>query len=74
MIDIINLLMTKKSVVQLTNFSFLFQTDIATTIVLFLISVDNTFIITLSMTYKNKSMKLNKTRLYKNLNINEHVC
>ena len=65
--------MINKSDVQSTDFNFLFQTSTAIIIVLFTTNVDNTFMTILSTIFKNKSIKSDKMRFYKNLNINEHV-
>ena len=72
-IDATNLLITKKSDVQSTDFNFLFQTSTATVIVSFTTSVDDAFITILSIIFKNKSIKSDKMRFYKDLNVNEHV-
>ena len=42
-------------------------------IVSFATSVDDAFMTTLSITFKDKLIKLNKMRFYKDLNVNEHV-
>ena len=72
-IDAANSSITKKSDVQLTDFNSLFQTSTATVIVSFTTNVDDTFMTTLSIIFKNKSIKSDKMRLYKDLNVNEHV-
>ena len=59
--------------VQSIDFNFLFQTNIATVITLFTISVKDAFITTLLITFKNKLIKSDKMRLYKDLSVNEHV-
>ena len=63
----------KKSDVQSTDFNSLFQTNTATVIVLFATNVDNAFMTILSITFKDKSIKSDKMRFYKNLNVDEHV-
>ena len=63
----------KESDVQLTDFNFLFQISTVTVIVSFTTNVDDLFMTILLIIFKNKSIKLNKMRLYKNLSINEHV-
>ena len=73
MIDAISSLITKEFNVQSIDFNFLFQTDIATTIILFIISINNAFITTFSIIFKDKSIKSDKMRFYKDLNINKHV-
>ena len=72
-IDATSSLITKKSDVQSINFNFLFQTSTATVTVLFTTNVDDAFMSTLSIIFKNKSIKSNKMRLYKDLSVNEHV-
>ena len=72
-IDVTSSSITKKSDVQLTDFNSLSQTSTATVIVSFTMNVDDTFITALSIIFKNKSIKSNKMRFYKNLNVNEHV-
>ena len=72
-IDATNLLIAKKSDVQSTDFNSLFQTSTATVIVLFITNVDDAFITTLSIIFKNKSIKSNKMRFYKDLSVNEHI-
>ena len=58
MIDAISSLITKRFDMQSINFNFLFQTDTATIIASFIISVDNAFMTILSIIFKNKSIKL----------------
>ena len=72
-IDAVNSLITKKSDVQLIDFNFLFQTSTATVIVSFTTNVDDAFMTILSIIFKNKSIKSDKMRFYKDLNVNEHV-
>ena len=72
-IDAANSLITKKSDVQSTDFNFLFQMSTATVIVSFATNVNNAFITTLLIILKNKSIKSDKMRFYKDLNVNEHV-
>ena len=43
-------------------------------IVSFAINVDDAFMITLSIIFKNKLIKSNKMRFYKILSIDKHVC
>ena len=73
MINAANSLITKKSDVQSTDFNFLFQTNTATVIISFTTNNNNVFMIVLSIIFKNKSIKSDKMRLYKDLNINEHI-
>ena len=73
MINAINSLITKNSDVQSTDFNFLFQTNTAIIIVLFATNVDNAFMTTLLIIFKNKSIKSNNMRFYKDSNVNEHV-
>ena len=63
----------RKSDVQLTDFNFLFQTSTATIIVSFATNVDDAFMTVLSIIFKNKSIKSDKMRFYKNLSVDEHV-
>ena len=72
-IDIASSLIAKKSDVQSTDFNFLFQINTATVIVSFTINVDDAFMTILSIIFKNKSIKSDKMRFYKDLNVNEHV-
>ena len=72
-IDATNLLIAKKSDVQSTDFNSLFQTSTATVIVSFATNVDDAFMTILSIIFKNKSIKSDKMRFYKDLNVNEHV-
>ena len=72
-IDAINSLITKKSDVQSTDFNSLFQTSTATVIVSFATNVDDAFMTILSIIFKNKSIKSDKMRFYKDLNVDEHV-
>ena len=72
-IDTASSLITKKSDVQSTDFNFLSQTSTATVIVSFIINVDDAFMTILSIIFKNKSIKSDKMRLYKDLNVSEHV-
>ena len=58
---------------QSTDFNFLFQTDTATVIISFTTNVDDAFMTTLSIAFKNKSIKSDKMRFYKDLSVNEHV-
>ena len=44
-----------------------------TVIVSFTTNVNDAFMTILSITFKNKSIKLNKMRFYKDLNVDEHV-
>ena len=73
MIDATNSLITKKSDVQSIDFNSLFQTSTTTVIISFAINVDNVFMTILSIIFKNKSIKSDKMRFYKDLNVNEHV-
>ena len=73
MIDATNSLITKKSDVSSIDFNFLFQMSTATVIVSFTTNVDDAFMTTLSITFKNKSIKSDKMRFYKDLSVNEHV-
>ena len=73
MIDATNSLIAKKSDVQSIDFNFLFQTDTATVIISFAINVDDAFMTILLITFKNKLIKSDKMRLYKDLSIEEHV-
>ena len=72
-IDATNSLITKKSDVQSIDFNFLFQTSTVTVIISLATNVDDAFITILSIIFKNKSIKSDKMRFYKNLNVNEHV-
>ena len=72
-IDAISSSITRKSDVQSIDFNFLFQTNTATVIVSFTINVNDAFMTVLSIIFKNKSIKSDKMRFYKNLNVNEHV-
>ena len=72
-IDAASSLIAKKSDVQSTDFNSLFQINIVTVIVLFTTNVDDAFITVLSIIFKNKSIKSDKMRLYKDLNVDEHV-
>ena len=72
-IDAASSLITKKSDVQSINLNSLFQINIATVIISFATSVDDAFMTILLITFKNKSIKSDKMRLYKDLSINEHV-
>ena len=72
-IDAANSLIMKKFNVQLIDFNFLFQTSTATVITLFATNVNDAFIIILSIIFKNKSIKSDKMRFYKDLSVNEHV-
>ena len=72
-IDATNLLITRKSDVQSTNFNSLSQINTATVIVSFATNVDDAFITILSIVFKDKSIKSDKMRFYKDLSINEHV-
>ena len=58
---------------QSINFNFLFQMSTATVIISLATNVDDAFMTVLSITFKNKSIKLNKMRFYKDLSVNEHV-
>ena len=73
MIDATNSLIMKKSDVQSTDFNFLFQTDTATMIVSFTTNVDDAFMTILLIIFKDKSIKSDKMRFYKDFNVNEHV-
>ena len=73
MIDAASSLITRKSNVQSTDFNFLFQTDTTTVIVSFATNVDDAFMTILSITFKNKSIKSDKMRFYKDLSVDEHV-
>ena len=73
MIDAASSLIMKKLDVQSINFNFLFQTNTIIVIVLFATNVNNALKTTLLIIYKNRSIKLNKMRSYKNLSVNEHV-
>ena len=73
MIDATNSLITKKSDVQSTDFNFLSQINTATVIVSFAINVDDAFMTILSIISKDKSIKSDKMRFYKDLSVNEHV-
>ena len=73
MIDATNSLIAKEFDVQSTDFNFLFQTDTATIIVSFTINVNDAFMTTLLIIFKNKSIKSNKMRFYKDLSVDEHV-
>ena len=64
----------KESDVELTDFNFLFQVSTATVIVLFTTNIDDAFMTVLSITFKNKLIKSDKMRFYKDLNVKEHVC
>ena len=44
------------------------------TIVSFVIKVNDAFIIILLIIFKNKSIKSDKMRFYKDLNIDEYIC
>ena len=72
-IDAINSLITKKFNVQSTDFNFLFQMSTTTVIVSFAINVDDAFMTVLSITFKDKSIKSDKMRFYKDLSVDEHV-
>ena len=72
-IDAISLLIAKEFDVQSIDFNFLFQTDTATVIVSFTTNVDDAFMTVLSIISKNKSIKSDKMRLYKDLSVDEHV-
>ena len=72
-IDATNSSIMKKFNVQSTDFNSLSQIDTATVITSFAINVDDAFMTILSIIFKNKSIKSDKMRLYKDLNINEHV-
>ena len=58
---------------QSTDFNFLSRMSTATVIVSFTTNVDDAFITILSIIFKNKSIKSDKMRLYKDLSVNEHV-
>ena len=73
MIETINLLITKKSDVQSTDFNSLFQMSTKTVVILFIMNVDKTFMSILSIVFKNKSIKLNKIYFYKDLNVNKYI-
>ena len=73
MIDAMSSLITTKSDVQSIDFNSLSQTSTATVIVLFTINIDNAFITILSIIFKNKSIKSDKMRFYKDLSVDEHV-
>ena len=64
---------TKKFDVQLTDFNSLFQTNTATVTASFTTNVDDAFMTILSIAFKDKSIKSDKMRFYKDLNVNEHV-
>ena len=72
-IDAINSLIMKESNVQSINFNFLFQMNTAIIIVSFTTNVDDVFIIILSIIFKDKSIRSDKMRFYKDLSVNEHV-
>ena len=72
-IDAINSLITRKSDVQSTDFNFLSQMNTAIIIVSFATNVDDAFMTILSIVFKNKSIKSNKMRFYKDLSVDEHV-
>ena len=72
-IDAENSSITKESDVQLIDFNSLSQTSTATVTVSFATNVDDAFMTTLSITFKDKSIKSDKMRLYKDLNVDEHV-
>ena len=63
----------KKSDVQSIDSDFLFQTSTATVTVLFAININDAFMTTLSIIFKDKSIKSDKMRFYKDLSVNEHV-
>ena len=73
MIDATNSLIAKKFDVQSINSNFLSQTDIATVIISLAINIDDAFMTVLSIIFKNKSIKSDKMRLYKDLSVDEHV-
>ena len=73
MIDVTNSLIIKKFDVQLTDFNSLSQTDTAIVIILFTININDAFMIILSIIFKNKSIKSDKMRLYKDLSVKKHV-
>ena len=73
MINAVNSLIMKKSDVQSTDSNFLSQINTATIIVSFAISVDDAFMTVLSIIFKNKSIKSDKIRFYKDLSVDEHV-
>ena len=72
-IDVTSSSIIKKFDVQSTDFNFLFQINTATVIVSFTTNVDNTFMTILSIIFKNKLIKSDKMRFYKDLNVKEHV-
>ena len=49
------------------------QMNTATVITSFAMNVDDAFIIILLIIFKNKSIKSDKMRFYKDLSVNEHV-
>ena len=51
----------------------MFQTSTATITVSFITSVDDAFITISSIIFKDKSIKSDKMRFYKNLSVDEHV-
>ena len=63
----------KKSDVQSTDFNSLSQTNTATVIASFTTNVDDAFMTISSIIFKNKSIKSDKMRFYKDLNVDEHV-
>ena len=73
MIDAVNSLIMKEFDVQSIDYNFLSQIDTVTVIVLFTTNVNNAFMTILSIVFKNKLIKSNKMRFYKDLNVNEHI-
>ena len=72
-INAANSSITKEFDVQSTDFNFLFQTNTTTVIVSFATNVNDAFMTILSIVFKNKSIKSDKMRFYKDLSVNEHV-
>ena len=72
-IDAVSSSITKKSDVQLTDFNSLSQTSTATVTVSLATNVDDAFMTVLSIVFKDKSIKSDKMRLYKDLSVDEHV-
>ena len=72
-IDAVSSLIMKKFDVQLTDFNSLSQMSTAAVTASFTTNVNDAFIIALSIIFKNKSIKSNKMRFYKDLSVSEHV-
>ena len=73
MIDAANSSITRLSDVSSINNNILFSTNITTTIVLIMTDADDVAMTISLIIFKNKSIKSEMMRAYKDQNVNEHV-